>query len=207
MTVNKRDNIEKEKNIDVKENIAGEVGHKSEITEDLGPATMAAARESSGDHNEVQPTEDEVDSEWDYNEDRENEEDNLATSPSSPTPCKPRMTEEGTAPPDRSSLIGDIDPQENEFEMAEIDEVDETVTEPTPAPPMPVMYRATDSQLINHIILDVSGKVDTENYYSDEEEDDEPIIEALQNSFVDENISTEDKTINMQPPPGSNGSH
>ena len=83
MTVNtedKRDNIEKEKNRDVKENIAMEVGHKSEITEDLRLATMVAARESIGDHNEVQPTEDEVDSEWDYNEDRKIEDDNLVTS-------------------------------------------------------------------------------------------------------------------------------
>ena len=41
---------------------------------------MATARESRGDHNEVQPTEDEVDSEWGYDEDRENEDDNLVTS-------------------------------------------------------------------------------------------------------------------------------
>ena len=115
------------------------------------------------------------------------------------------MTEEGTAPPERSSLIGDIDPQENEFEMAEIDEVDETVTEPTPAPPMPVKYRATNSQLASHVVLDVSNKIYTEDYYSDEEEDNQPTVEASQDSFVEENMSTDNNTINMQPTPGLNG--
>ena len=47
LTVNakdKRDNIEKEKDIDVKENMAGEVGHNNETTEELRPSTVAAAR-------------------------------------------------------------------------------------------------------------------------------------------------------------------
>ena len=137
---------------------------------------MAAARESSSDHSEVQQTEVEAENEWDYDEDRENEDDNLATSPRPPTPCKPRMTEEGTALPDRSSLIGDIDPQENEFEMDEVYKVEETVTEPTQAPPTPVRYRATDSQLASHVVLNVSKEVDTEDYYSDEEVDNEPKV-------------------------------
>ena len=113
------------------------------------------------------------------------------------------MTEEGTALPDRSSLIGYIDPQENKFKMAEIYEVDETVTEPTPAPPTPVRYRATDSQLTSHVVLDISKEVDTEDYYSDKEEDNEPTVEASQNSFVVENMPSDSKTINMQPTLGS----
>ena len=118
MTVNaeeKGDNIKKEENKNMKGDIAGEVGHTSKITEYLEPATVAAARESSSDHIEVQPTEDEAENEWDYDEDRENEDDHLVTSPSPPTPCKPRMREEGTAPPDRSSLIGYIDPQKRSW--------------------------------------------------------------------------------------------
>ena len=114
-----------------------------------------------------------------------NEDDILVTPPSPPTPCKPRMTREGTAPPNRSSLIEGINVQVNEFEMTEVDEEGGTVTEYAPAPPTPVKYRATGSQLVNHVILDVSDEVDTENYYSDEEEDNEPVVEASQDSFVD----------------------
>ena len=68
----------------------------------------------------------------------ENEDNILATPTSPPTPCKPRVTREGTALPDRSSLIGDLSVQVNELETAEVDEVCETVTEPTPAQPTPV---------------------------------------------------------------------
>ena len=80
MTINaeeKKDNIEKEKNIDMKGDISREKGYKNEITEDLGPVIVAAARESNWDHNEIQPTEEEAESEWDYDEDGENEDDNL----------------------------------------------------------------------------------------------------------------------------------
>ena len=93
----------------------------------------------------------------------------------------------------------------NEFEMTEVDEVGGTVTEHAPAPPTHVKYRTTGSQLINHVILDVSDEVDTENYYSDKEEDNEPAVDASQDSFVDIwNMSTDDKTVNMQPTTGSN---
>ena len=60
--------------------------------------------------------------------------------------------------------------------MDEVEEVEETVTEPTKAPPTPVRYRAIDSQLTSHVVLDVSEEVDTEDHYSDEEEDNEPTV-------------------------------
>ena len=113
------------------------------------------------------------------------------------------MTREGTAPPDRRSLIGDIKVNVNKFEMTEVDEVGGTVTEHAPAPPTPVKYRATGFQLINHIILDINEKVDTVNYYSDKEEDNEPSVDDSHDSFVDIwNMSTDDKTVNMQPTSG-----
>ena len=71
MNVNPEDeggDIEKEKDIDRKENKPQEVGHKDEVTEDLKPATVATARESSRDHHNIenaQPNKEDVDIKWD----------------------------------------------------------------------------------------------------------------------------------------------
>ena len=92
MTVNaedKKGDIEKEKDIDRKENKAGEAGHNKEVTKDLRPETVATARETREDHQETEnvlPTEDHEDIEWDYNEDGEIENDNLPASQALPLP-------------------------------------------------------------------------------------------------------------------------
>ena len=172
-------------------------------------------REDPQELDNVPPTEGAEDIEWDDNEDEETEDDNPTTSPSPPTPSKPRVTTEGTIPPDRCSLIGESNIQEDDFDMAEVDEIGGTVTDSSPAPPTPVRYRSTNPQFVNHIILDNSDGVDTEHYYSDvdpdEEEDEESendsTVAASPDRVVDETKSTEDKAVNMQQTVGTSGKH
>ena len=81
----KKGDIEKEKDTDRKENKAREAGYNK----NLRPATVATARETREDHQEtenVPPTEDHEDIQWDYNEDGEIENDNLPASQALPLP-------------------------------------------------------------------------------------------------------------------------
>ena len=84
-----KDEEEKEKDIDKKENEPREVSHNSETSDDMKPATVATARESSRDHHDMvnaQPDKEDIDIEGDYEVIGENEDDILATPPSPPLP-------------------------------------------------------------------------------------------------------------------------